>query len=300
MSDEEDGDLGPLELLQRAHRKETRNLQNKVTALKRSVTKGDKKKKKDVQDEIAKLEADLKLKHEKELADLNISEQNGVELPVKTMEDLSVGVANGCSIDEGIKRISKAQKRREKKAESEKERDRLIAEEQKNAKNHERYKEAASLKATLKERELQLFEIQPDGDCLYNAVAHALSLQSKDKLQGSDVRLKAAQYLRSHKDDFLPFLSNSDGDMLNKNEFEEYCAKVEGLHGPVWGGQPELRALSSAYQVPIEVIQADASPIHFGETFKKEKLVLTYHKHAYQLGEHYNSTEPLVDSEHSD
>lgn len=38
----------------------------KITALKKSVTKGDKKKKKEVQDEIAQLEADLEKRHKEE------------------------------------------------------------------------------------------------------------------------------------------------------------------------------------------------------------------------------------------
>lgn len=43
----------------------------KITALKKSATKGDKKKKKEVQDEINKLEADLEKKHAAELSNVN-------------------------------------------------------------------------------------------------------------------------------------------------------------------------------------------------------------------------------------
>ena len=45
-------------------------LQGKIQGLKKTASKGDKKKKKDVVDEIAKLETELNAKHEKELEEI--------------------------------------------------------------------------------------------------------------------------------------------------------------------------------------------------------------------------------------
>ena len=72
-----------------------------------------------------------------------------------------------------------------------------------------------------------------------------------------------------------------------------------------WGGHPELIALARALRVPIRVHAVDAAqpllfePEEAAETMgKAEKplekpLELTYHRHFYALGEHYNSTLPL-------
>lgn len=57
-----------------------------------------------------------------------------------------------------------------------------------------------------------------------------------------DIRQKAAAYLRRHKDTFLPFLTNDDGEAVQEIEFDEYCMKVEKSckDGGVWGGEPEV------------------------------------------------------------
>jgi len=41
---------------------------------------------------------------------------------------------------------------------------------------------------------------------------------------------------------------------------------------------------------PIKIIQAIGPPTIQGEQFDGEPLILTYHRHLYRLGEHYNST----------
>jgi hypothetical protein len=41
---------------------------------------------------------------------------------------------------------------------------------------------------------------------------------------------------------------------------------------------------------PIKVLQAEGVPVTVGDNFTKPELTLTYHRHRYQLGEHYNST----------
>ena len=39
----------------------------------------------------------------------------------------------------------------------------------------------------------------------------------------------------------------------------------------------------------MQVLQAEGAPMTVGEHFSASKLILTYHRHAYGLGEHYNS-----------
>lgn len=58
----------------------------------------------------------------------------------------------------------------------------------------------------------------------------------------------------------------------------------------------KLRALSHILKTPIEILQADAPPIIVGEEYPRNPLVLVYMRHAYGLGEHYNSVTRLVNS----
>ncbi|CAM9967381.1 unnamed protein product, partial [Sphacelaria rigidula] len=96
--------------------------------------------------------------------------------------------------------------------------------------------------------------------------------------------------LRSSPADYLPFM---DG-VQEGEEFESYCAKVEG--SAEWGGQLELQArglaLSSALSVPVEVFSATAPPVLLGESHDGPPLLLTFHEHYYALGTHYNSVVP--------
>ena len=58
----------------------------------------------------------------------------------------------------------------------------------------------------------------------------------------------------------------------------------------------QLRALSQVLRRRIEVVQAEGRVIVVGEEFidpSLEPIVLTYHRHMYGLGEHYNSVQQL-------
>jgi OTU domain-containing protein 6 len=60
-----------------------------------------------------------------------------------------------------------------------------------------------------------------------------------------------------------------------------------------WGGQLELQALATGLRVPIEVFTANAPSVTMGESYFGEndgvKLRVCHHRHAFGLGEHYNS-----------
>ena len=100
------------------HVREKEELAEKVAELKKSIMKADKKKKKEVNAEIARLEGDLNEKHSAELMEqmldgVTIEENDQDEEDVKTEEKVETKQPN-----EG-QRVSKAQKRRDKKAEKE-------------------------------------------------------------------------------------------------------------------------------------------------------------------------------------
>jgi len=301
MSDEE---LDPREMLLKNHRKEKKDLQGKIQVLKKTSSKGDKKKKKEVLEEIASLEAEMNLRHKNELAQFEESCPEVEPEPVtndliQEENDLDDNSTSG-------QRISKAQKRREKKAAKEKERINEIERQEEENQHGARNVEAAKIKEILESRGLLLQEIPSNGDCLFAGLVQQLRLRQVDSSVKS-LRKAATDELRGNSSDYLPFLSHPvTGDMLNEAQFEKYCNDMQQT--PAWGGQVELRALSQALKLPIEVVQSDGPSMVVGEEFVKNlsngdsvgdnlekalkgenKLILTYHRHAYGLGEHYNA-----------
>ena len=58
----------------------------------------------------------------------------------------------------------------------------------------------------------------------------------------ASLRKRAVAHIREHADDFLPFLTNDAGDMMDAEQFATYCTEMETK--AVWGGQCEVRSLS--------------------------------------------------------
>ena len=103
----------------------------------------------------------------------------------------------------------------------------------------------------------------------------------------------------THPDEFLPFLPSTEGEdgtgsatgIMGPKEFERYCAAIRDTG--VWGGEPEILALSRIYNVPIHVIQAGSPPVvihnpsNDGERNVKDKRAarISYHRRMYGLGE---------------
>ncbi|KAF9264721.1 OTU-domain-containing protein [Marasmius fiardii PR-910] len=158
---------------------------------------------------------------------------------------------------------------------------------------------------------VQLFEINPDGHCLFSAVADQLALLSllpASQANYATIRSVASNYLYTHPDDFLPFLPSGEGEdglgaqdpgLMSSSEYERYCQSIRDT--AMWGGEPEILALSRAFKVPIHVIQSGTPPvvIHnptgtpFDGDLRDPKVVrISYHRRMYGLGEHYNSLRP--------
>ena len=115
-------------------------------------------------------------------------------------------------------------------------------------------------------------------------------------------RHAAADYIHSHPNDFLPFLPAVGGEdavgatsatgLMNRTEFDRYCATMRDTGA--WGGEPEILALSSAFGVPIHVVQGGTPPIvihqPIGSSRKsdaadKNVVRISYHRRMYGLGE---------------
>jgi OTU domain-containing protein 6 len=72
---------GDLETIQARHKKEIKSLTAQITALKKSATKGDKAKKKEVLAEIEKLEKETRDRHDRELRECESRGINGSDDP---------------------------------------------------------------------------------------------------------------------------------------------------------------------------------------------------------------------------
>lgn len=258
----------------------------KITSLKHSINKSDKKKKKEVTAQIAQLEQDLAERHKKELKEYQ--ERNGVnnEQSVEsvasqtgtlslnsddrkdsvTSEDSDHMNLSGLKYEQ--REISKAQKRRDKKAAKQRERQQKIEQEELENAVNPRSIESNKLKQIFKERKLRLFEIPPDGDCMYRAIEHQFNLRGIET-DVSELRAKTATFMMQNKADFLPFLTSSKtGDSMNDQEFEEYCEEIANTKA--WGGHGELTAIARIFKVPIEIIQAEGPSVWIEES-EKEK-----------------------------
>ncbi|KAG0597174.1 hypothetical protein M758_UG317900 [Ceratodon purpureus] len=289
------------EMLSR-HQKEIKELQGKEIALKKAAAKGSKAeqkaKKKSAEDEIAKLDVLMKARQAKELASLGFKGEQKVEAAsIDTLVRAIAGVTASGFGEQA--RPSKGQKFREKRAQQAAEREQRIQEERINLVDP-RVVEDQQLNIKLLPLGLGLKEIKPDGHCLYRAVEDQLTLHPDtcSIISYQQLRELAASYMRSHVEDFLPFIG---GDLEREIEcqdpqskYETYCREVEATAS--WGGQLELGALAQALRKHIVVYSASGPDVEMGKEYVNENLTIriSFHRHAFGLGGHYNSVVPLL------
>lgn len=106
-------------------------------------------------------------------------------------------------------------------------------------------------------------------------------------LLNGQVRRLCADHLRRNREEFEPFLDDSE------ENFDRYCDRIE-KDASKWGGSLELRALSKELRLHITVFQADGPNIEFGEEStgaenSKRHIHLSFHRKLISTGAHYNS-----------
>lgn len=300
------------ELLAR-HRKEQRELQNRITSKKKNASK---KTRKGVNDECESLERDLREKQQAEISALNPSTiENGVEALDLTAGDEAPPISvEDNDTDQNVtaaptKKVqfdasandtpenSDSAAPRAKKPNRQKARLARRAAEQE-AQAAAAAEEAANL-PDLKDQEMKAMEtqrkkyglvetfIRPDGHCLYSACAHGLE-QDQVKRAGpytlpyQNIRFATADFIANHPDDFSAFL---------EEPLDAYVKKIKDT--AEWGGQLELQAIARAFNINIRVLQADGRIEEIGSDSqageKTEDLWLAYYRHSFGLGEHYNA-----------
>lgn len=297
-----------LEQIQSRHRRETKDLQGRITQKKKNASK---KTRKGVNSECEELERSLKERHAQELSALNgntpadeepssddehaeevddMTEklaESSISTPAKSEDGDQNGSTNGAAQPKKRNRAKERLARRAEEQAAAVEAAKLEALSQPDVKEMERKKISAQITSHgLVER-----LIRPDGHCLFSAVADQL-VQVSVPLDGiangeweerdgyKFVRDKAAGYMEGHPEDFEGFL---------EEPLKTYVEKIRGT--AEWGGHLELMALSKAYEVEICVLQD--GPMQIIEPGEKkeerEKIWLAYYRHGFGLGEHYNS-----------
>ena len=281
------------------HKRELKMMKEKVKRL------GKKKK-----DEAAQLEAELLKRHAAEIDQFDKAvEQRTAECGDgnDVSESLqSMGLDDDDDDDTGGgKRLTKAQRRKQQRAQQEAEREARIAAEIAELGETERLAEERQLKEILEPLGLHIYDIPPDGHCLYRSLED--QLRRNPNVSGSDrssksyqeLREMAASYLRTHEDEFRPFVIQENetvplGEACQRiDPYEAYCREIEST--AAWGGHIELQALSKCLGMPIEVYSVGIPVVELGKEFKDTivPLRVCYLRHAYGLGEHFNSVIPV-------
>lgn len=297
-----------MEDLQRKHRQEQKDLQSRIMQKKKLATK---KSRKGINDECEALERQLKDKQSLEIHALQntpdvVSSLQELELSSDVIESENLGgIENAVSsisltseaASTGETKKPNRQKARLARRAAEQEAAAIQAAKEAAELPNFRDQERTAMREQYTLRDLKEKEIQPDGHCLYAAVA--------DQLAGVDIDLKpetdmgsgshgeitansgykstrqvAASYISHHPDDFAPFL---------EQPIQEYIRTIRDT--AEWGGHLELMALAQAYGVTINVLQGDGKveKITGGKESSEKQLWLAYYRHSFGLGEHYNS-----------
>ncbi|KAL2852436.1 cysteine proteinase [Aspergillus pseudoustus] len=325
-----------MEDLQARHRKEQKDLQARITQKKKSATK---KTRRGINDECDRLQRELTDRHQSEIAELNGETS---ELPVDGLEDLSINDKSPNGANENSKsgpdgeaatattepptssqtlnytphthtKKPNRQKARLARRAAEQAAQAAQAEEEASKLTNHRGNEKEAMEAVFKQLKLKEVDINPDGHCLFSAVAcqldeMGLGLKPDPErivLQPATlsrmetvvsprhdgyraVRAVTADFITENKDDFEAFM---------EEPLEQYTRKIKLT--AEWGGQLELQAIARAYGVNINVIQGDgriekiesgdADDIEDEEERKRRVIWLAYYRHTYGLGEHYNA-----------
>lgn len=311
-----------LEQVQMRHRKEAKDLRARITNKKKNASK---KTRKGVNDECAQMETALKEKQAAELVALLGEPASDEVVEERAQEEHTGGLSSiGHKVEEKLEHAAeklhiikpaeatnddpndqggegegeggqfaasapgkKRNRHKERLARRAAEHEAAAqkAEEEAAGMTDHRARESEYMHKMFKTYDLVEKEIEPDGHCLFSAVADQLAQNAVPLGAAGDpefriVRRVAATYMAENADDFAPFL---------EDDLDDYVVKMRDT--AEWGGQLELMALARRYGVEIRVIQ-DGRMERIGEEEGKasgKTLWLAYYRHGYGLGEHYNS-----------
>lgn len=299
-----------MEDLQSRHQKEQKDLQGRITQKKKNATK---KTRKGVNDECERLQRELLDRQRAEtdaLSDpcknhdrgsLYIEEEQRQEESIFPLHNSTTDVRHAGLVQlqpespitkQPSKRPNRQKIRLARRAAEQEAQVAQAAEEAANLPDL-RKQEIAEMQKHFHRLSLQEIPIRPDGHCMYSAISMLLQntasneheSKTGDLLPYQAVRVEAARYISEHPTEFEPFL---------EEPIERYTNKIKNT--AEWGGQLELQAIARAYGIDINVLQADGriEKIESGHESEVEPIWLTYYRHSFGLGEHYNALKKTI------
>ncbi|ANZ73514.1 BA75_01020T0 [Komagataella pastoris] len=283
------------------HRKEKRDQVALITKMKKQGTKSTKK---EIMKQCSLLEEELQARHKKELSEFKAEnsadrgskpaddEKNDAEAfsPERLLSMMSLEQEGTPSKSQGDLGVPKRKRNRQK--------DRLARREAAIREMQAAAAEEANLQTNFKEMELsnitqlcqvahlEPYDIRPDGHCLFASIKDQLEQRHGiENISIQDLRSLAAGHIKDDPDTYTPFLF--DEDTMKVRDINDYAHELQTT--AMWGGDMEILALSKELDCPISVM-ISGRPTHLvNASGSKQELKLVYYRHAYGLGEHYNS-----------
>ncbi|KAI0464739.1 hypothetical protein LJB42_002362 [Komagataella kurtzmanii] len=283
------------------HRKEKRDQIALITRMKKQSTKSTKK---EIMKQCSLLEEELQARHKKELGECKTENSvdrgseptdekaNDGELfsPEKLLSMMTLEQQGTPSENQGNAAVPKRKRNRQK--------DRLARREVAIKEMQAAAAKEANLQTNFKEIELnnisqlcqvahlEPYDIRPDGHCLFASIKDQLEVRHKiENISIQDLRSLAASHIKNDPETYTPFLF--DENTMKIRDIDDYANELENT--ALWGGDMEILALSKEFDCPISVM-ISGRPIHLvNADGSKEEIKLVYYRHAYGLGEHYNS-----------
>lgn len=294
MADEIDEPPQLLEDVLQRHRKEFRDLTATVTSMKKQATK---KTRKTVLAKCNDMQQSLAQRQKQELAVFNGNDASALPGDEITPESLlaALEVVKTGEEDAATPSSQPAPKRnrqKERLARRQAEIDRLQEEARHEALLVPDYKqiETDAMMETIRLRGLRLVEIAPDGNCLFSLIADQLEHHKIGAHLAEALRAKAGAYIQAHRTTFEPFMYNEETDALE--DIDAYVARLTSTS--MWGGDKEILALANVFACLVSVLCYNAALrsteiLRINEAAGAGPIHIAYYKHAYGLGEHYNS-----------
>lgn len=316
-----------MEDILKKHRKEKKDLQNKITGMKKQASKSQRK---EVNAKCELLQADLQSKHDKEISEWqnnNLNQQNtdleevkesGIKTENKQENDednaeitpemllaqLELENKELKNTEQNQKQLQQQQQQQQLKKRRNRQKERLAKREQEIARMKEEAAKEAAIQPDLQKLEqesldllcntlnLKQVDIRPDGHCLFASILDQLKYRHKHISDVYDVyklRHLACEYISNNRDDFIPYLF--DETTMQLQDVDEYIKEMEST--AKWGGEIEIIALANIFDCPISILISGQATHKVNETGTNPELKLVYYKHSYSLGEHYNSLHDL-------
>jgi len=292
--------------LEERHEREIKELEMNSTAMLKAAKKSNKAQ---IEAQVIQMHYDLRAKHRDEIEELeNGNETNPIDAVVEFDSRKKIDNTKNLESQAALeveKKKEKAKSKQKKRAAKDAEKLKQYEEMKLNSGPSLRDLEIDKINMKLKDDSMQIKTILSDGNCLYRAIADQLQLIGQKEDEAPDwihLRVLAANYIRNDPKEYAPFLGLSNS--MNAEEliqFHDYCDRVESPSLAEWGGQLEIQALSKCLQRTILVVSADSPTLRMGlddddgsdSIANKLPLRISYHKHFYALGAHYNSLVPI-------